>query len=189
MDENGNVVQALRFFNDDGKQTCVIDLFNKFIGITVFDRQNGSQPLVKAILDLSFATSICYILEKMIADKEMQPIDLSFHIFNKTTSAKEFRCGIIIGRDATDKSIYFGINSDQHKDPVRVYLVTSNSLKINGSDMPRTIASEMGARTVTTVLKGLCGLMVASGNKAPAFKPKGDDSLPPPPPIGDDVAF
>lgn len=190
MDELGNVAKALTFYSEDRK-SLIVDLYNRFIGLTVFAPQSA-QPEIKAILEAEFAIQLVYFVEKVIKDRDIQPLGLSFSMWNKAANNREFRCGVTIGRDVQDKAIYLDITSDRHKDPVRFFLTMSEAYMINDQKPSRLIATEAGARSLVFALKTLARLQIERGfeknNGDKQFKPN-DQQVPVPPPIGDDVEF
>lgn len=193
MDENGNVSRSLTFYSFETKQSLLVDLYGRFIGLTIFEAQSP-QPKVKAILDADFAVQIRYLLNKTLKDREAKPFGMSFLMWNRDKNAREFRCGVTVGRDVNDKAIYLDISSERQKDPIRFFLSVGDSYLYNDQQPSRLISTEAGARSLVEALEVLSKLLFERGNEKTtetdkSFKPAGDPQIPAPPPIGDDVGF
>lgn len=182
--------RMLRLTSEDYAYSANIGVFGGRTSISVFDNKVTGAPIIKALLT---ETSMCLLkemTERILKDPEVKPIEIGQYPWNVDTKENIFRSSITIGRDA-DKCIYYDLVGDRHKEPVRLYLVTDNSIRISGSDVPKQQATELGARTIISAINSLLsvGMVVTKtkwdggkgGSKPAGGKPDGGSTM------GDDV--
>jgi len=147
--------RLVRLSTDDFSHTMNIGVYRGRASFTVFDNNvKGQGPVIKYLFT---ETSLCILkelLEKIISDDNMKPIEMSSHPYNRDTRQKEFRSSLSIGRD-DKKSIYFEMVGEKHKAPLRFKLITDVSTHINGKEIPKKMATEFGAKTVIRAINDL----------------------------------
>lgn len=187
MDDRGNILRAIRLFTADSKYNLNIGLFAQRLDLSVFDNTSKGAPIIKFLFSHQTALQLRMIIEKILADKEAQPIEIGYRPYNKDTKLNEYRSSIAVGRD-TNKVMYFDVAGDRHKDPIRFKLIIDRGVSINGMELNETTGSEMGARTIVEALNILIKASYFAKDK-PFTPEEGNGDFPKPPPIGDDVGF
>jgi len=164
MADDNNFSRVVRLSTDDFKFTANMGVFAGRIDIAVFENATKSAPVVTILLTPTSAYQFKVILRKILSDPEVQPIELGFWPFNRDLKLPEFKGSITVGRD-NEKCIYFDMAGDRHKDPIRFYLLTDRSYRINGNELPKQSHTEAGCNMIIEMLSTLSTLAVIHGAK------------------------
>ena len=190
MADDNNMARVIRILTDDFKYSFNMGIFAGRIDLSIFDNNAKAAPVVKMLFTTTSAVQFKVVLNKIIADQESKPIELSWYPFNRDLKQNEFRSSVVVGRDQ-DKSIYFDVFGDRHKEPIRFYLVLDRSIRINGMELPKLSATELGCKAILQMMDALIEATLYS----PAPKPQGNGEIAPSTSsslassVGDDVPF
>jgi hypothetical protein len=121
--------------------------------ISVWDFKSTERkgPIVKALFTLTSLLQLRLLLDKTLENPDVKPVTLGIWPWDVETKANIFRANITVGRDA-EKCIYLEVSGATHKDPIRFYTITDNSVRLNDSELPKQYATELGARSIANVL-------------------------------------
>lgn len=189
-EDNGGRIRAIYLRTDDNKYSAVLGMYGTWIDWSVFDNNVKSAPIIKVLYQsIDSAGQFKVILSKILNDSEAQPIEMSFHPWNKELGKAEFRSSIKVGRD-NEKCIYFEFVGDTHKEPIRMYLVIDKGYQIQNMALPKSSLSESGARAIIEALTTLIRqAILATQNRVPKSSITPDSSSPMQHSVGNDVPF
>ena len=137
-----------------------LGVFGGRASLSVFDNNGGGGgPIIKFLFSETSLVIFKELLEKLLSDENIKPIEMGNYPYDKETKARVFRAAITLGRDETDKHAYITIYGEKHKDPIMFPFLTDDSIKIgngNGhSDIPKKALSEYGIKTFLRCINNL----------------------------------
>ena len=164
--------RPIRISSDDRKFGGSFEIFAGRVSLPLFESNSGGRPIIKALFTDTTLNQLKIILNKILTDQAATPIELGLKPWNNETKQKEWKASIAVGRD-TDMSIYFDMSGSDHKDPIRVFLVTDDGYTINGNDQSKAALTEAGARAIIDAIPRMLAAALAQARRK-------DGSFPPP---------
>jgi len=153
---NLDLGRLIRLTTEDFSFSANFGVFGGRASIAVFDNKAKGAPVIKVLFT---ETSLCLfkeMVERIIKDPEVKPVEIGIHPWDQDTKTNIFRSSITIGRDA-DKCIYFELVGDRHKEPVKMYTITDNAIRIGGTEIPKQQNTELGARAIIQAINTVIG--------------------------------
>ena len=147
-------IRLFTLYTEDRKFSAVIGTYGKLLNISVFESNVSAGPVVKLIFTPTTVIQFKTILEVILTNREAKEVDLGLLGWNKELNKNEFRSSVKVGRDQ-DTSIYFEFVGSNHKEPIRMAVVTDNKYLINGMEPGKVGLTEAGARAILGHLTAL----------------------------------